>query len=112
MSAFKWATKYDKTFKCQYEKAVRFAYQDAITEQILKHKTIMKDGVRTWFPSSVPFRLSKIHYFAQFLIPTKRDFLFDDVINHMFKYGPKQYGKERNRYRMIQSAISEEAKKW
>ena len=112
MSAFKWATKYDKSLKCQYEKAVRFAYQDAITEQILKHKIIMKDGIRTWFQSAVPYRLSKIHYFAQFLIPTKREFLFDDVINHMYKYGPKQYGKERNRYRMIQSVISEQAKKW
>jgi len=113
MSALQWATSYDKSLKCKYEKAVRYAYQDAITEQIFQHKTRLNDeGVRIWEPSNVPSRLSKIHYFATFLIPSKREFIFDDVINHLSVYGKKQCRKERNRYRIIQNAIHENAKKW
>ena len=112
MAALEWASDYNVDDIDEEERNVRQAYIDSITEQIFKRKSIMKDSTRIWEKSRVPFRLSKIHLMANFLIPTKQTFEMEDTITHLTNIGKKQKAKERNRYRMIQQELAEKAVEW
>lgn len=115
LHALEWAVDYDVETSTM-EVKLRKAYVDSITEQCFGGKYVKSKvtGKREWqIATRVPHRITDVHKFAAFIVPTTSNIGFNSTRDALTQAGIKNTDRrEKNKFRAIQIQMSDLSQQW